>query len=214
MATLAELRSYVQQTVDDPSFDAAYIDMLINEALVDVSMKVLLPDLESSTTIQTVVDANLTPLPADLQRNLYRCLGEQDITVLSSVELLLRRVPDDPTDWTTGAVEFVTRSQDNLFYYPAPAEAKDLVIYYYTVPTPLTLEDDTPDVLPGNLHRKLLCSYACKEMFDDIEDGLEGQKVNTARHESRYFQALAELEAQIKQGQSRPQPGRDRNTWV
>jgi hypothetical protein len=42
-----------------------------------------------------------------------------------------------------------------------------------------------------------LKEYALKELYSEIEDGLEGQQVNTDRHEKKYAQAKERLVAFI-----------------
>lgn len=85
---------------------------------------------------------------------------------------------------------------------------------FYGAVTPLTKDSHVPLAIPENLQRKLLCSYACAELFEDIEDGIEGPKVNTDKHRGKYNTTLAELEITTKQGQSRRAPARDNNKWA
>jgi hypothetical protein len=53
----------------------------------------------------------------------------------------------------------------------------------------------TPYWLPDHLQHELLVSYACKEIFNETEDGVEASKVNTLRYEARFQAALARLDA-------------------
>lgn len=216
MPTLENLLAYVKQTVLDESFSPDFITLLLNEAYEDVARKVLLPALETSAIVSTVVDETVAPLPADFSRELYgcACAGQyKDIKVLTSVALMQARYPHIEADNETGDVAHVCTRASNLVYHPIPDDAADLTIKYYAQITPLIEDSDEPDAIPGNLQRKLLCSYACAVLFDDIEDGMEGQKVNTTKHEGKYMQALAELEMQVKRGQSRVEPAKDRTSW-
>ena len=215
MATLEELRDWVLKTVNDTDVTSDEVDLLLNEALVEVSMLVLLPELSTWVAIPTITTDIKVPLPDDFQRNLYAASTEYgSARVLSSIELFLRRYPTAEIDKNFGYIESVCRDGENVFYYKVPETISDLVVYYYKSPTALTRDSHTPDCIPTNYQRNLLCSYASRELFDDIEDGIDGQKVNTSRHAAKFAETIGLLEATTKQGQSRPQPGRDRNSWV
>lgn len=217
MPTLEELIGLVKQTVLDDSFSEDFITLLLNEAYEDVAMKVLLPDLEASATVDTVVDETVASLPADFSRNLYGCAADNQrppIKILSSMALMQARFPNIEADNLDGDVTHVTVRGSELVYHPIPAAAETLTIKYYAQITPMVAGADEPTAIPKNLQRKLLHSYACSILFDDVEDGMEGPKINTQKHLSNYVSALGELEVQIKRGQSRAEPAKDMNQWV
>lgn len=216
MPTLEELRNFVLKTVQDPSVTVDTVDVLLNEGLNYVAEEVLLPALEKTGTVLS--EAGFTvDLPADFGRELYACVvaGQQDPPqVLSSMGLLRERVPD--LDWDAdpgGDVQYATTRGLELFYYPAPDIGTTMTLSYYRKPTLMVQDTDTPEGIPEGMQRKLLCSYALVELYDDIEDGLEGPKTNTTRHENKLEAALFKLKEQIKKGQSRATPHR-RSGWV
>lgn len=216
MPTLEDLTGLVKQTVLDDSFSEDFITLVLNEAYEDVAMKVLLPDLEVSAPVDTVLDETVADLPADFSRNLYGCACPgyfTPIKVLSSIALMQARFPYIEAENETGYVTHVTVRGSELVYHPIPTTVDTLTIKYYTSITPMVEGDDEPTALPRNLQRKLLHSYACSVLFDDVEDGMEGPKVNTQKHMGAYISALVELEAQIKRGQSRAGPAKDMNQW-
>ena len=148
------------------------------------------------------------------------------IEILSNMRVMLERWDDDLTN--EGDVEEVTIMGGRLYYQPIPIEATELTLWFYRLPTLLanvdpsgentsfmdsgdttfqgdddtgfmdSLADDIPYCLPVPLHKSLLVNYAAKEIFNEIEDGIEGRKINAERYEIRYQQALAALYRGIK----------------
>jgi len=148
------------------------------------------------------------------------------IDILSNMRVMLEQWDDDLTH--EGLVEDVTVVGGRLYYQPIPTEATELTVWFYRLPTLLenfdpsgentgfmdsgdttfqgdddtgfidALSDDIPNCLPDHLHKSLLVSYAAKEIFNEIEDGIEGRKINTERYEGKYQQALAVLYRGIK----------------
>jgi len=79
----------------------------------------------------------------------------------------------------------------------AYTKAAPLTIHYFRLPVDMEDDDDTPDGIPTQFQKKLLVNYACKEIFSLIEDGIEGQQVNTAKHTGFFLSALRDLELSI-----------------
>ncbi len=204
MSTGEQLIERVVKTVQDPSIDTDDILELLNEGLMIIASRVLLPDLETADTVDTVVDEIEVPLPSDYHRGLYDC-QEQDpynpVVVLNSKRQMLATY--GKLNYT-GTVKHVCRVGFDLLYQPMPDEVRTLTISYYRMPTQLT-ESETPEGLPVQFHRALF-HYATFQLFDDIEDGMEGQKVNTARHEGKFEALVAEIELFFRDSQSRPKP--------
>lgn len=148
------------------------------------------------------------------------------IDILSNMRVMLEQWDDALTH--EGPVEDVTVVGGRLYYQPIPTEATELTLWFYRLPTLLAnfdpsgentgfmdsgdttfqgdddtgfidaLSDDIPNCLPDHLHKSLLVSYAAKEIFNEIEDGIEGRKINTERYEGKYQQALTALYLGIK----------------
>lgn len=216
MPTLAQLREYVIDTVNEPSVDEDAVDLLLSEAMAVVAGEILLPELDTSGTVLTGLGTEVA-LPLTYERGLYKCLvaGQGKApTVLTSMEQMLERYPEYSYDPLYGEVESVCIHAGKLIYYPIPEYAVSVTLFYYRAPTPLVSENQVPDCIPTEYHRKLLANYAIKELWDPIEDGMEGAKVNTARYEQKFFDALAEFDASITQGRSRPAPPRDRKRFL
>jgi hypothetical protein len=52
-----------------------------------------------------------------------------------------------------------------------------------------------PDGIPEFLHEDLLINYGAWKIFDQIEDGIDGQKVNTNYYKSLFMKAMIDLNA-------------------
>jgi hypothetical protein len=84
-----------------------------------------------------------------------------------------------------------------LIYRDVPAVAATLTVHYYEAPDDLDDDTDEPTWVPEHLHRKLYVAYVCKEIFNKIEDGVEGRKINTEYYMSEFASGLLALEEAI-----------------
>ena len=62
-------------------------------------------------------------------------------------------------------------------------------------PNPLAGAGDKPEGLPPHLAGPLLVAFACRELFERLEEGADGNKVQTLAFGRRYEALLAELAA-------------------
>lgn len=67
-----------------------------------------------------------------------------------------------------------------------------LTAHYYRFPITLVAAAE-PEGLSSAHARKILVHGVSAEIYSEIEDGLEGAKVNTKYHEEQYYKALASL---------------------
>lgn len=76
-----------------------------------------------------------------------------------------------------------------MVLWVGPAQPSDvaLTVYYHKKPESL-------QALPEHLQFPLLYHYASKEIFSEIEQGLEGAMPDTVKHEALYQKALTNLE--------------------
>jgi hypothetical protein len=79
-----------------------------------------------------------------------------------------------------GSILGVALEGKTLYYQPMADDTIFLV--FYTNPPLLTTDRSIPDWIPDHLHRKLLVHGTAYIIYDQIEDGVEGEKVNTASH--------------------------------
>jgi len=67
-----------------------------------------------------------------------------------------------------------------------------------------------PTCLPHHLHEDLLVSFAAKEIYDLIEDGVEDKKINYTKYNNAFNKALMELALFVgEDGQAYNMPDED-----
>lgn len=181
---LSQMREEVQLIVQDAGFTEDAVDNYINQALQFACTKVAIPSLKVVGSVDTVVGqryCNLTTASGGFSGRLnavFNSTKETQCNFFPDLDSLLVSYPTEET----GSVQYVALEGDILWYHPVPEEVESLTVLYYTNPVALAEDTDVPTELPSALHRKLLVHGACYMIFDMIEDGIEGEKVNTLSH--------------------------------
>jgi len=200
--TFAELIADVQNIIQDSSYSETTIKSLLNRALLVVASGVILPgkfqsspplpDLYNVDTVDTVTSSAVCDLPTDFNRDLMQVLNSDSdiIPIAVSFRKFLMQYPEQ----NAGAVYRVARNGSKLLYRDIPAVAETLTVHYYKAPDTMVSDVDEPDGVPVILHRPLLVGYTCGQIFNEIEDGIEGQKINTAAWNQQFQQGLVDLE--------------------
>lgn len=213
MPTTQELIATVQRKVMDASYTPELILSFLNKGLQAIAGwkntnparglhgEILLPSLEVTATVGTEAALAEVDLPEDFGKNLYYVLQDGNpppvITILSGLGQLLAlnngTLANSGTD-----VQYVTINGNSLVYQPIPNEPVTLELFYYKRPPTLTLEDpegvtNTPSSLPDHLQEDLLANYAAMEIYGEIEDGLDGRKVQTEFYAGRFHAAMMDL---------------------
>jgi hypothetical protein len=208
-ATLASLEAYaeslphtdvaqslsekVQRKIDDRSYTYDDIVEKLNQGLRWISGKWDVPDLEEFADLTLDTGANNIPLPMNFQKKLlwaHSTTHNRRIKVYPSAIQLLRwfNMIDQ-----TGRVLGVAQKGRRLFYQRIPSSAETVRINFFKFPDPIDRRTSKVDVLPYHLVDDLLVNYACKEIFEEIEDGLEGEKVNTNHYTNKWKEAVGDL---------------------
>ena len=206
MTTLGTLIETVERKVDDESYTPEVITEVINEGLGVISGKVKLPSLDQTSEVTALSTAISVPVPDDYQRGLYRCkikASGRDVTICNSLGQMIRKTGGLEG---TGDITHVAVVGRKLYYQGKPSTDVVLVISYYRKPTPLALEGDKPDCLPEHYQKRLLVAYALGEIYEEIEDGLEGGTPNTTKQQGKFWALVGELEKETKEGVSNPAP--------
>lgn len=217
MATLQEISDRIISILQDKSY-APQLTAYINEGIQRCASLVLLPALESVGTVDTVLGSTETDIPDtwNYDRNLYiadSALTEKGVKIFSSVALFSREYPQFRIEKTAGDVEALTTYGNKIVYYYIPSTVDTLTCAFYTKPTLLSVGTDVPMCLPDFLQMKLLTAYTCSEIYDLIEDGVDGIKINTQKHLAAFNKAIEELSNYYTSGQSRPEPNREKQ-WI
>jgi hypothetical protein len=203
--TFEELINEVTNIVQDTAWSEATIKSKLNNALIVVATGVMLPgkyqlspplpDLYTSTDIDTVAGVATCNLPSDFNRDVIQVVNSNGDKI--PIEVSFRKFLSDYPGQESGSVFKVAVVGNKLVYRDVPATAETLTVHYYKNPSTLINYEDIPSCLPTLLHRPLLVGYACKEIFGQIEDGIEGQKINTGYWTQEFQQGLLDLDVLI-----------------
>jgi hypothetical protein len=68
-----------------------------------------------------------------------------------------------------------------------------LTVHYYRTPATMTTDADTPEGIPVSLQMPLFEYGVSYRIYDEIEDGIEGQKINTTYNEKRFNESILRL---------------------
>jgi hypothetical protein len=193
--TAGRIIDEIKAIVRDPSFTGADILALMNRGLFEIAGRVRLPGLETSAELRTAAGRAFVSLPADYHRDLFAvnvAAERRRARIEPDVAALLRRFPGLDR---TGSVLAVAVRGRSLYYQPVPGAQTTLTAHYYRTPDPLEAGADRISCLPPHLTAELLVGYVCREIFERIEEGLDGKKVQTTAYGERFERAVAELEA-------------------
>jgi len=215
MPTLSNIRTEVITTLQDSSITDDSIDLLINEAICLIADTVLLPELESSGSVDSG-SVSYVQIPTEwaYSRNLYGCYSSDRIVpIRNSMSAVWWDFPRIEFGTDIGNIEVVVLKGSRIYYYPIPKVPTSIFCKFYKSPDTLVNDDDVPNCIPTSLHRPLLVGYALWKLFALIEDGVEGRKVNSDYYKGEFYEALDMIDNFIDNGQSRPEPDR-RSSWI
>ncbi|WP_289020402.1 hypothetical protein [Desulfobacter postgatei] len=199
---LTELTTAIRTIIQDSSYDSE-LTARINEAVTAVAYGDFLPgrvertsplpDLYATDTVTATISSSKVALPENFQRNCFLVLNSdgEEIKLMSGFNAFQRTYPKQ----VSGGI-YRCCVNGSYLHYRDLADAT-LTVHYYKSPTDLSVSAPTLTCIPAHLHRKLIVSHVCKSIFDEIEDGIEGQKVNTNHYEGVYLAGLLELQEWI-----------------
>jgi len=208
MATAGELIEEISDTVLDDRYDDDAIIKLLNKANLYVASVAFLPDLETSATVTTLAGLSSVPLPEDFHRNLFNVSAADPIANSGKIKLfgsVAAMVPQfrGTLDKVGTRVVAAARYRKELTYALIPETPEVLNIRYYRVPAIMETDLDEPEGIPDAFH-DILIHRVCYNLFSKIEDGTEGDKVNTKFHYGQMTSLMESLTLFIKDGMSFP----------
>jgi len=197
--TLKEMRDLIASIINDSEYTDTIIDAFINEGVLTVAtgeilpgrfdLSPALPSLYKTDTVDTDTDNN-TDLPVEFNRDVV-LVADSDgnkIKIEPSFEKFI-----NTTQSEAGTVDVVAVKGSVLYYDRIPSAAATLTVHFYSTPATLVEDVDIPTSIPAVLHRQLIVSYALKEIYNEIELGMSGQKVDTANYTNIHDQGLIRL---------------------
>lgn len=192
---LSEIREEVSIIIQDDYFTDEIIDAYINDVYLSIVAQCLIPELKGIDTVTTVLSqayTSLTGVVGGFSGVLSRVYNSQQrqLVILPTLETLisLNGNLDD-----SGDVEAVALEGSILWYYPTPTTPAVLTLVYYKNPEPLTSDNDEPTAIPDFLHRQILVNGASALCFNLVEDGIDGDKINTTSREMSKNDGLRKL---------------------
>ena len=203
---LSALISKVETAVQDPSFTSDDIKVLINQAVSTVASGVMLPgyvaltpplpDLYAVKSVLTVAHQGYVNLPDDYDRALVRVFDSSGdpVRIMDSFrEFFARYGQGGSGDPHTCVVH-----GKKLFLRDVPPDVRSLELHFHAKAEPMVEDDDEPTCIPESLQKSLIVGYACREIFELIEDALEGPKKNTRYWDAIFQQGLSDLHLHIE----------------
>ncbi|MEA5090598.1 hypothetical protein [Solidesulfovibrio sp.] len=189
---LGALTAEVTAIVDDPAVGEEEVARALLRGLLAAAAATRLPGLAAEARLPFGPGQEHAALPADLQHgptDAFLLPGRGRIRILPD-PAALRRTPRLAAG---GPVRFAAPGAGRLFVLPVPQTSVDIAVGYYRLPDLLAGYADKPSCLPPHLAGRLLVSFACRELFERLEEGAEGKKTQTRAYGARYAAALAEL---------------------
>jgi len=185
----------VRSITRDESFDDNWMVERLNMGLQEIAAVLAIPGLSTSDTVTvTSTDDGHVALPTDFSHDLYLATTEEypnGLTLFENLKSLIAQYDPDKT----GKIRMVVVQFRDLYYAPFVEEDEDITLNYYKNPDAVTLGDDLPSWMPAHLQKPLTVNYLAKEIFAQIEEGIDGQLPNTAKYLQLYSQGLQMLQA-------------------
>jgi hypothetical protein len=183
----AELQREVLSLVMDQSPNILVsVPDYINEAIQQIAEEARFPELRQVSSITTSTSLYYVNMPATFSsRLLYAGTVNGKLNLLEGgLEELLEL---HPVLTEVGDIKDAVCEGGIFYYQPIPAIAVTITCLGYHTPPVLASGADTPSFIPSFLHREAIVNAAAVGAYSIIEDGMEGDKINT-----KVFAALAE----------------------
>lgn len=188
---LGQLKDEVEVVLQDTSFVDSFADW-INNAVEQAIDDANVPGFKEILSVNTVLGAAYTTLGATCSgRILY--VGTATAELAGGVVTLEHMMKMYPSMAEAGDVEYVAVDGNTLYYQGIPSTVTPLTLLHRRKPVVMVEDDDEPEGIPSHLHLNVIVSRAAMFGFDRIEDGIEGEKVNTISQSIRYKQGLHDL---------------------
>ena len=202
--TLARLVAEVAAIVADPGVAETDIVRCLDRGLLCVAGASRLPELATEAILELAPGQPFAVLPADWQHgptHAFLLPGRQRLRLLPGLAALrihtARRL-------ARGRIRYVAPAGGRLYLQPVPEAACSLEVGYFRLPQPLAGAADKPLCLPPDLVAPLLVNFACRDLFERLEEGPAERKVQTTAYGRRFDAALAELHVRFGPVQEEP----------
>jgi hypothetical protein len=205
MATLASLTALVVNIMQDASLTAS-IPGKLNQGVAEIAggmpstfgslLTPPLPNLFTIDTVDTATDAAYVSMPATYQRDLQFVIDGNG-TEIQIANSFIAFTESNPLLDRSGSIYEVAEKGGNLYYQGIPTSSETLTLHFYRLPIDMSEDSDVPDGIPLHLQIPLLVNYTAWKLFELIEDGIEGENVNTMKYFTLFSNALRTLELTV-----------------
>ena len=188
---LGQLKDEVIIVLGDTSFNSKLTDW-INGAVEQIIDDANVPGFKEILSVDTVLATAYATLGATCSgRILY--VGTATAELVGGVVTLEHMMKMYPGMAEVGDVEYVAVEGNTLYYQGIPSAVTPLTLLHRRKPVYMVGDDDEPEGIPPHLHLNVIVPRAAMFGFDRIEDGMEGEKVNTISQSIRYKQGLHDV---------------------
>lgn len=191
--TVARLVAEVAGIVADPGIGEVEIVRCLDRGLLAVAGAARLPELATETRLALEPGEDCARLPADWQHgptHAFLLPDRTPVRLCAGLAALRRRTAGR---MKRGRIRAAAPAGGRLYVWPTPDRPCTLGIGYFRLPRPLVAAPDKPQCLPPHLVGPLLVNFACRELFERLEEGVGEKKVQSTAYGRRFDAALAEL---------------------
>lgn len=191
--TVDDIIERVLKKVDNDDFTEEDALAALNQCNVHIATEIYIKELFTVSEVTIAANTNSVALPDDFLREFkfaYNKTISEQIKVYDSRRLLDRKLRGSRT---SGNVRYACNDYPNIFVKYTPASDNILDIYYCAIPDDLEEGGEFPGYIPNNYIYNLYFNYACARLWDFVEEGMEGEKVNTLYHDDQADEHLKKL---------------------
>jgi hypothetical protein len=188
---LGQLKDEVIIVLGDTSFNSSLVSW-INNSVEQIIDDANVPGFKEILSVNTALGAAHTTLGATCSgRILYAGTATAELAGgVVTLEHMMKMYPGMDEE---GDVEYIAVEGSTLYYQKIPSTITALTLLHRRKPVVMVDDGDEPEGIPSHLHLNVIVSRAAMFGFDRIEDGCEGEKVNTIAQSIRYKQGLHDL---------------------
>ncbi len=211
----SELIEAIDSEVMDETLTQDRTLPLLNQAQRAISQAINFPHLITKYSITTIPNEPEVTLPENFQKNLFQAyVDSRELDVLNSRDDLFSEYGAF-NKIGIGSMYAVAVEGRNLCYALIPTSAMDVEIWYYKYPENM---QDSPSSYPDLITNSVdiddaLMFWVKWKYFQQIEQGIEGQKTDTAYNLNEYRAALGRIKLSVREGVSLPPPPKVEQPW-
>jgi hypothetical protein len=191
--TVDNIIDRVVQKIQEESIDVDFILEALNQCNVHIATVIDIKELSTVSETTLLAGANVVPLPTGFHKKLvfaYNKTTNERVRVYDSRRLVDRKLS---ITGTTGNVISLCNDFPNIYYQYKPSSNQLVDVYYHKLPSNLIEGGLFPAYVPDSHVYRVFFNYVVSQCYDFLEDGMEGDKVNTTHHNTKFETALNEL---------------------